>query len=377
MVERGIKFHLTSPRSPLLLWVARKSYSAQHRIRLYRKLAKLMRNGKQLLASMENLHYRAARKSQTDIEAIVLGDILHEMRGGKGFAIAMGDYASTNECMILDSGGRGGTLPDAMDLSATMLDAQKQMKSQVLSAIVQPLFLLAMLLVVVLAMSKVVIPKLTVVLEPSEWDPVAYGLYQLTQVVNSPWFLLVLFLLVSALVGVALSLPLWSGRGRATFDKIPPWSMFRLLIGSGWVLSLASLIRSGETILNSMKNMRDVATRGRFKNLWLRDRLNKTIFHYTSGYNVGEALEATGTGFPDQEIVDDLVTFADLDGFDDILYNIGQEWISTGLQRIKQQTSVLNTASMVFIGIVLAWFTYAVVSIQMSLGSYFSGMGGI
>ena len=377
MPETGIRFYLSSPRSPLLLRIARMAFTASHRIRLYRKLSKLMKNGVQLQASLENLLKRASKKSQTDMEAVALNDILREYRTGKGIASAMRQYVSTNERMVLDAGERGGDPPNAMELAADILESQQQMRSQVISAVAQPIFLLVMLFVVIMAVSKFVMPKLTAVLDPTEWSSVAYGLYQLTQVVNSPWFLVVLFCVLCGLVTVALSLPLWVGRGRAKFDKVPPWSMFRLLVGSGWILSLASLVRSGETILNSMRNMRDVAGRGRIGNPWLRDRLNKAIFYITSGNNLGQALEATGTGFPDQEIVDDLATFAELEGFEDVLYNIGKDWVTTGLERIKQQAKVLNAMAMLLIGCVLAWFTFAVVSIQMSLGSHFTGMGGM
>lgn len=377
MSQSGIRGYLSSPRSPFLLWIARRAYTASYRTRLYRKLSRLMKNGIQLQSALENLHKRAAKKSRTDIEAVALNDILREYRTGKGFALAMRQYASTNERMILDAGERGGDPPNAMELAADILDAQKQMRGQVIGAVAQPTFLLIMLLVIVLAVSRFVIPKLAAVLAPSKWNSVAYSLYQLTQIVNSPWFLLVLFLALCGLVGVGLSLPLWVGRGRAKFDHIPPWSMFRLLVGSGWILSLASLVRSGETILNSMRNMRSVAARGRIGNRWLRDRLSRAIFYITSGNNLGEALEATGTGFPDREIVEDLATFAELEGFEDVLYTIGRDWVTIGLQRIKQQAAVLNTAAMLLIGCVLAWFTFAVVSIQMSLGSHFTGMGGM
>jgi type II secretory pathway component PulF len=120
--------------------------------------------------------------------------------------------------------------------------------------------------------------------------------------------------------------------------------------------------------------MRDIAAKGH--NRWLHDRLSKTIFYFSSGYNLGQALEATGTDFPDRELVDDLVIYSELSGFDRILYGLGREWVDNGMERIKQQSSVLNTAAIVFIGAVLGWFTYAVVSIQMSMGSHFSGMGG-
>ena len=375
MPQSGIRFYISSPRSPLLLGIARRAFTASHRTRLYRKLAKLMKNGVQLQGALENLQRRIAKKSETDIQAVALGDILREYQAGRGFSAAITQYASTNERMVLDAGEKSGDLPSAMELAADILDAQKQMRGQVISAVAQPIFLMIMLLVVILAVSKFVIPKLTAVLDPSEWSSIAYGLYQFTEVVNSPWFLVVLFLIFCGIVAVVFSLPLWKGRGRAAFDKIPPWSMFRLLVGSGWILSLASLVQSGETILNSLQSMRNLATRGRVGNPWLRDRLNKAIFYITSGYNLGEALEATKTGFPDQEIVEDLATFAELEGFEDILYNLGNEWVTTGLERIKQQATVLNTAAMLLIACVLGWFTFAVVSIQMSLGSHFSGIG--
>lgn len=356
--------------SSLVVKIARMGYSARQRIRFYRKLAVLMKNGKQLQVSVENLRKRAARKGETDVEAVALGEILRELRSGKNFAAAMGHYASVNERMILDSGERSGDLPSALELAAEILEASGQMKSKVLGALVSPALLFLMLIGVLVLLARIVMPKLTAVLEPSEWDAAARKLYEFTQLVNTPWMFAGLLVLIAIFAGIVLSLSRWSGRGRAKADMIPPWSMFRLLVGSGWVMSLASLIKSGETVLNALHKMQRISR----NNKWLYDRLNKTIFFYNTGLNLGEALEATKTGFPDREIVDDLVIYADMEGFDEILYSIGKEWADTGLEKIKQQAAILNTGAILMVGVILGWFTYAVVSIQMSMGSHFSGM---
>ena len=354
----------------LTIKIARLGYSASHRIRFYRKVATLMRNGKQLITSIENLQKRAARRGKTDVEAVALNEILQGLRQGKSFADAIQHYASVNERMVLEAGENSGDLPNALDLSAEILDASSQMKSKVLGAIISPLFLISMLIGILFLLARVVIPKLTAVLCPEQWEAPARLLYKVTQVVNSHWMLLVLFLLIAALVGIGLSLSRWSGKGRAAFDRIPPWSMFRLLIGSGWLMSLASLIKSGETVLNSLQKMQRVSK----KNKWLYDRLGRAVFFYSSGLNLGEALEATKQCFPDRDIVDDLVVYADMEGFDDILHSLGREWAEKGLEKIKQQAGILNTAAITLVGLLLGWFTYAVVSIQMSMGTHFTGM---
>lgn len=361
---------MKGPLSFLTIKIARMGYSPRQRIRFYRKLATLMKNGKQLQVSVENLRKRAARKGATEVEAVALGDIFKEMRTGLNFATAMRNYISVNERMILESGEKSGDLPNALELAAEILEASGQMKLKVIGAVAAPLFLLAMLLGVMVLLAKVVMPKLTAVLEPSQWDSAAQMLYRLTQIIDSYWMVvfLVIFLAIIAVTGLSLSR--WSGRGRTWADRIPPWSLFRLLIGSGWIMSLASLIKSGETVLGSLQKMQRVSR----KNKWLHDRLGRTIFYYNTGLNLGEALEATKTDFPDGEIVDDLVIYSDMEGFDEILYSIGKEWTQTGLEKIRQQAALLNTGAIMLIGLVLGWFTYAVVSIQMSMGSHFTGM---
>src|SRR3546814_14515931 len=42
------------------------------------------------------------------------------------------------------------------------------------------------------------------------------------------------------------TLPRWTGVVRLRFDEIPPWSMYRMIEGTGFMLSASALIQAGE-----------------------------------------------------------------------------------------------------------------------------------
>ncbi len=44
---------------------------------------------------------------------------------------------------------------------------------------------------------------------------------------------------------IIFTLPYWTGKIRSKFDLIPPWSIYRSVIGCGFLLSLSSLITAG------------------------------------------------------------------------------------------------------------------------------------
>lgn len=356
--------------------VAKVLYNKSSRVRFYEKLSALIRNGKQMQLSIENLQQRASKRSKTDIEAIVLRDVLSQIKQGASLGEALAKFIPMGERMLIQSGEHSGNLPESLNMCAELIKAGQKMAARVLSAISQPLLLGVVLVVALLVISRGVVPKLEMVFPAEHWEGPAQILYVVSSFVNTPWFIGLVMILLSAFVAIAVTLPYWTGQTRSFFDKIPPWSFYRILQGSGWLLSLSALIRSGTTVHESISQMKMMA-KGKRGNPWLFEKMDLILWGINNGLNIGYSLERTKTGFPDQEIIDDLIVYSDLQNFDDTLHKVGRQFIDSGLQKIDAQAKILNTAVKIFFGITVAIFALGIMGVQMQVTDYFNAMNSM
>ncbi|MDR5671210.1 type II secretion system F family protein, partial [Burkholderia cenocepacia] len=93
------------------------------------------------------------------------------------------------------------------------------------------------------------------------------------------------------------------GNVRAWLDRYPPYSIYRLITGCGFLVALSSLQAAGFTVERSLARLAADATP------WLRQRIDDMLFGVKSGLNVGEAMKNAGYRFPSEEIVDDLCVY--------------------------------------------------------------------
>lgn len=363
--------------SGFIKFIATKLFDKNSRIRLYEKIAALVGNGKQLQSSVENLLHRAEKKSKSDVTAVILRDVVFQLKQGRSLGQALDKYIPMGERILIIAGEKSGTLPDTLLLCANTIKASKKMTERAIFSILQPFFLLFALATSLFLISKLVIPKLELVYPTSKWEGSAKALALLSEFVNSPWFVGLIILFFVICIVIAVTLPHWTGKVRVFFDKLPPWSFYRILQGSAWLLSLSALIKSGTTLHESIHQMRKIANDPKVGNKWFHERMDLVLLGINNGMNIGLSLEATGTGFPDNEIIDDLIVYGDLHNFDQTLYKIGQESIQTGLEKIDSQAAILKIVVKILFGISVAIFATGIISVEMQIVEYFNAVGGI
>lgn len=353
------------PRHPFMKWVAKKGWGTESRNRFYQKLSALITNGKRLQTSVDDLLVRAKRRGETDLEAIVLTDIAHELRRGVPFGKAMGKFAPSAEGSLLLAGERSGDLPATLLLTVELNEASAKMKSVAIGAVVSPMVSSLMILASLFMISFYVVPRLTPVMDPNLWTGVAKSLYVVSEALQSPWVMLPMGLFLLLLLVIGLTLGTWTGKLRVVFDAIPPWSFYRLVVGGGWMLSLASLVRSGTTISVALNQLRANA------DPWLYERITALLHEIHKGKNLGVALEATGFNFPDKNIIDDFTSYAELPNFEQVLYRVGRDWVADGVKQIEGQAATLDSIVGTTMGIVMMWFAYGTMDIQSQISQYF------
>jgi len=333
------------PRHPFMVSVARKLYkgSTQKRARIYQKLSVMLENGIRLQVAIDELFKRSEKKSKTDFQTIALWDISQHIKEGKGLGHAIAHYGNITESMIIQAGEAGGDLPSALSQAAEILDAGKKMSRTFRAAVIPPTI------------------QLAAASDPTAWTGVAGSLYTFSVALQSPWAYLPVGLIVVGMVASFVSLPYWKGRGRVFAEKLPPWSFYRLQVGTSWLFALATLLANGVTQAECIESMYRASVR---KNPWLADRLKKVSYNLKGGSSLGPALAATGTEFPDPEIIEDLLIYSELDNFDVALFNIGRQWVDSGLEKMELQAAILSGTIRNIVYAIIAWFAFGTIQIM-------------
>lgn len=343
------------------LFLARLGFSASVRMRAWKKIAAQTRHGLSLEFSLRQMQQRAEAKHSPT--TAVFTHILKHLGFGHNLGACLVGYASPEETMLISSGQRSGHLPEGLELAAALLSARRTILRAVTSALAYPAFLLAMCLLMLFVVSVVVMPKFAMLSDPSKWSGMASILYAATSFVTSPLGVAVLLLFLVCLITSLVTLPMWTGRFRLYVENVPPWSIYRLTVGCVWLYTVSTLMRSGlqlSNILDSMLNSEDASS-------YLRERISAISIEIGRGNNLGEALYNSGMNFPASEMIDDLRVFAALPGFHNRIHELAGEWMSDGVDLVKQQARIINILAIILLTGIISLVASAIGSLQSQL----------
>lgn len=341
-------------------WWAKLNFTASKRIRIYSKLSKLLTNGVSVLEALEMLHKQAARKGAKEPVAVVLSEWINGVKNGEKLYIVMKSWIPESERQLVGAGEESGVLESAMLSVVEQVQAQKAMKGAIFGGISYPSVLLIMVMGLLWYFGTQIIPQFTRVSSASSWTGAAKSMAVMSDFVRN-WSLLVIGSLAGVIAAFVASLPRMTGNIRVFLDKMLPYSIYRLWISSGFLLSLAALMKAGTRIEDALAMLRESASP------YLKERIDGAIYGLRSGVNLGKALDQAGYGFPDQEIIDDLVIYADLSGLDSAIETVGRDWLESGVKTVQLQAKLLNGIGNLAMGFVVAWLSLGMNSISQQL----------
>ena len=341
-------------------------HSTNERLRMYRKLASLLRNRFSLMDALERLYGIASKdgKDQHETMGIAITNWMRSLQNGESFSVALRGWAPQSELLML-SVGDIANLDQALDNLIKVVEGVKRMKEPVVSAISYPMFLLFLTTLIIYAVGAYMVPPMVEAVPNLVWRGQAKTLVALSEwVQNNTLLLFVTMPIIFAFI--SWTLPRWKGRMRARLDNIPPWSIYRIFVGVSWLMSLAALVKAGTPVSKALRVLRSDA------NPYLLYRIERALFFVNSGDNLGDALYKTNLSFPDREVVGDLQIYAELDNFQLALDQLANEWLEDSVRNIEQKASVLNMVAILLIAAIVAWVVMGTFDMQDQM---VAGMG--
>lgn len=342
-------------------------FSNKTRLKLYRKIASLMKNRFSLMDALDMLHDGASNggKNPSEPLAIAIASWGRSLNNGMTFSDALKGWAPDRERLMLSVG-------DVSDLESALLNLIKvtegstKMIRPIVGAITYPAFLTMMSVLIIYAIGVYMVPPMIDAAPTVVWRGMARDLVDLSAWIKDNWLVAFASLPITMAV-IYFTIGIWTGKVRAFFDNIPPWSLYKVFTGISWLLALSALVKGGTPVSTALRALRRDASR------YLKERIDKTLVYVNNGDNLGQALAKTGLDFPDREIIGDLKIYSELDNFEEALDKLANDWLEESVYMIEEKAGVLNMAALLSIGGVIAWAVMGTFEMQDQITN---SMGG-
>jgi type II secretory pathway component PulF len=342
-------------------------FDSASRKRLWRKLAKLIENGVPILDALTSIQKRREAAGQGNHPVtIALGEWVKKIRNGFRLSQSIEGWVDRDEQMLIAAGEQSGKLDESLVSVAEIMDAKKKIRSAVIGGLAYPLVMLTLGFAVLIMFSFKIIPEFSRVVSDEKWQGIARYMIDFANF-SRDWILVIVAVVVALIVAFFVSLPRWSEGWRIKVDTWPPYNIYRMLQGSTWMISFASLVAAGVRIENALQQM-SIGT-----SPWMKARIDACLRGMRAGLNPGDALHKSGYGFPDREIIDDLAVYARLSGFDQALSIIGKEWITESVEQIQEMMKVIFGISILIVGLFIAFMVGGLIGMELQMASIMQG----
>ena len=333
--------------------------NTEKRMSICRKLASLLRNDFTLIDALERIEMIESKNGTKPNEpfAIVMRQWQKNLERGMTFSEATRGWVPPNETLLVTSGNLSN-LVVALENVGRVVDGMQRIRRAMTTAVAYPLFLLALTFGIIIMVGLYLVPPLAeIATNDIVWRGSARSLIWLSDMSIKYWY--VFLVAAASLIGVVwISLPNWSGRIRSVFDKFAPWSIYKIQVSAGWLMSLAAMVSAGVTIPDAMRMLSDSS------NKYVRRILDSALRYIANGDNLGIALTNTKMDFPDSEIIGDLIIYADMNGFDENLTRIANDYLNESVRKMEKISNVLNSIGIILVSAIIAWVVLGTFQMQ-------------
>ena len=351
-------------------WFCKIQFGTKQRKRQYEKLAQLLRNGVVQVEALDLLYTHASQNGRKPSlpAAVAIAEWVRKTDDGNPLGEAMRDWIPEQDFAIINAGDKSGKLIQALDNVVLLHEKQRMIRGAIWGSFLYPLAILLAMAGFLYKFGTDVVPAFSEVLPQERWYGVAASMGALSDFVVAGGLLWVFGGIAALSALIAWSMPRWTGPIRTRFDRFPPYSIYRLVRGSGFLLSLAILQAAGMKPGESLLEFRRGASP------WYRERIDRALSFVRNGKNVGEALWLARHDFPDAETVTDLRAYAAMSEFDAMLMRIGKSNIEEAVDRIQAQSKIVRLAFIMMLGVVFAWVVYGVFDLQALIQASVRGL---
>ncbi len=339
------------------------------RYRIYRKLEGMLKTNEALSRSLDRLYQNMTEmgKYPQRPSAIALREWFLKDRAGISLSQAMEGWIPDGELYMIRAGEESGTLAKALNSIQVMGKRGREMREAVTYAIGYPTFITLLVGFVIWTFGINLIANMRANAPQNVVD--SLGMIVPFSDFIGDWGLYIVALIVIICITISVTMPYWRGQTRSKFDMYPPWSWYRVLQGSSFLLGLSSLLGSQVPLKRSLEILEEQGSP------WIKERINAARQGVLRGQNLGEALRLSKMNFPEPGVAIDLEILSDRADVGAVIEQVADEWMQEQVDAMKMQAVFIRNAGMAIVGSIIAWAMMSIFSVVGELSKGGSSLG--
>lgn len=354
-------------------WWAKFSFrnSRKDRFRVYRKMQGMLSMNEALSRCLDRLHQNASEmgKHPERPAAQALRSWFLSDRLGKGLAESMEGWVPSAELYMIRAGEESGTTAKALGSIQAMGERSKEMRAAVMHAVAYPVAMLILVSFVLYTFGVNMIQNMKQTAPPKVMA--AIGSVADVSDFIADWGVWIIVFFIALFFLISTTLPFWRGHLRSKMDMYPPWSWYRVLQGSSFLLGMSALLGAQVPLKRSLEILEEQA------NPWLRERIGSARAEVLRGRNLGEALRTGRFNFPDPGVAIDLEILSERADVGSVIEQVTNEWIRDQIDDLKAQSVVARNVGLTIVGGVIGWVMTSVMAVVTQVANGGGGAGGM
>jgi type II secretory pathway component PulF len=325
-----------------------KQFGGKERIQFYESMTSLQENGVPLQEALLEVSNVYGDDGKRRFHPIALAGLAMSgtVSNGKTLGVACQPWMPYQEVAIIASGEKSGNLQQAFADCVRTIEARQKILSLILSSSLYPAILWSLMAYLLHVVATKMVPAMARRSDPESWTGVPSLLYSIATFVNN-WGLITLIGFVLFVVISIATLPYFCGPVRVRLEAFPPWSIYKALHGSTFLLNIAVMLRSNINQIAALEALELNAKP------WLRERLIAARYGVRMGKDFGLALKLAGHQFPDKQAVQFLCVLATRKGFSEAIHRFSTRWLAESLKSVERYSKSLLLFSSMAIGVLM------------------------
>ena len=343
-----------------------KQFGKNERIQFYESLMGILEDGVPLDEALCTVGKAFSDNGQKRHPvALACADIAQCVKGGATLADSCTRWVPYDENSLITSGEKTGNLAQAFRDCVRIIEVRQRIAKLVASATVLPSIVWSVMAALLYVIAIWMVPSMTRRSDPQAWTGVPALLYALSNFVSHYGMVTLIGVVGLILLSVA-TLPVFCGLPvsaaspewklhlasllqtlRVRAERLPPWSVYKAIHGSIFLLNMAVMLRSGINQHDALSTLQRNASP------WLKERLSAIHYGVSAGKNFGSALKLSGHEFPDPMAMHFLEVLATRKGFAESMERFSNRWLEQTLQRVEVIAKSLIGASSIAMGIMM------------------------
>ena len=343
-------------------WFAKIQFGFEPRVKFYQEFAALLRAGMSKPDAVSLLYVVASDegKKKGEAMAVVLGEILKQMRNGKSFGEAIRPWVPPDDRMVLEASENSDDFPGQLEGYCWALRQKKKVVGTIVGGLAYPVFLTAMVFAMLIYFGRSIVPAIGVLLPPEKWTGPAAFLAFLGRFADH-YAVPSAVTLVGLLIVVSFSLPRWTGRVRKIADRLPIYKLYRVYTGISFMLAISSLMRGGLAPINAVERILPMSTP------YVKERLTAIRRGMLNGLDFGEALHRFGASWPDYNMNLSIKIFARTQDLSKQLARLAQDWLILNQEKMAQRMAATRSVALVGVFLVIIAVVGGMYSVQSQI----------